>query len=315
MKILYIEDELAKNIPRIVRLFSKYLSAEQIKTLNALEADESGYGAGPEKIKNIVEKSEVVEVEYRFPEALYKVTQKSEEYTFFLVDRNLSQHQYALEEVQKIDGTYNPILYERYTEREGDYLLQKLVLFSNREVTTSFYFLTANPAKDELRSAKDIEQQLIDFGKFKKENFIEKGNEDDFEKLRQIIEATKCLVIQYYEKALAYYSVHDPEAALWMARKTVEAICRKIFEQHISSNTNNTTKLDKYIELLSKENILPQYIIIPLRTIQYYGNYGTHAQGDDSIALTNEYAEPCIQALKTIIKWYRTDYLRKGTTT
>lgn len=316
MKILYVEDELAKNIPRLVRLFSQYISAETINALHAFEADPSGFGAGPEEIKNIIEDAAMIEVEYRFPDALRKIVRQPGMYALFIVDRNLSEYDYTLEEVQQIDPHYTSTLYERYTQkaREGDYLLHKLALFSPVDVMKRFFFLTAYPAQEELQSAKDIEQ-LIDLGKFTAENFIEKGSDKDFERLRQIIDNTESSylqsenrIVQYYKKTLAYCSSHDPEASLWMARKTAEALCRRIFEQEISSNTNTATTLDKFIELLGKQNILPQYVIIPLRTIQSYGNYGTHDQGKEGNIITTEYAQPCIQALTIIMKWYLSEY-------
>ncbi|WP_207680782.1 hypothetical protein [Desulfonema magnum] len=67
MKILYVEDELSRNIPGIIRLFEKYLGKKKIRRLKELEEDESGYGAEPDEIKGIVEETNIVEVEYRFP--------------------------------------------------------------------------------------------------------------------------------------------------------------------------------------------------------------------------------------------------------
>ncbi len=188
VKILYVEDELSKNIPRIVRLFSKYLGEEKVKALETPETDTSGFGADPEEIKSIVEETYMIEVEYRFPNALHKIVQRPEKYALFIVDRNLSEHEYTYEEIQSIDPYYTKILYQRYSkkDREGDYLLQKLALFSPVDVMTRFYFLTAYSAQDELQIAEDVEQ-LIDLGKFKAENFIEKGNDSDLKRLRQII--------------------------------------------------------------------------------------------------------------------------------
>ena len=100
MKILYVEDELSKNIPRLIRLFSKYLSKKEIKNLKALEADETGYGAEPEEIKNIVEKTGLIEIEYRFPDALREVIHNSEKYALFIVDRNLSEIEYEYDELK-----------------------------------------------------------------------------------------------------------------------------------------------------------------------------------------------------------------------
>ena len=70
MKILYVEDELSKNIPRIIRLFQKYLGEERIRELEAIEHDESGFGGRPEDIKQIVELCNKIEIEYTFSNAL-----------------------------------------------------------------------------------------------------------------------------------------------------------------------------------------------------------------------------------------------------
>ena len=36
MKILWVEDELAKNIPRIIRLFPKFLGKKRVNKLESL---------------------------------------------------------------------------------------------------------------------------------------------------------------------------------------------------------------------------------------------------------------------------------------
>lgn len=112
---------------------------------------------------------------------------------------------------------------------------------------------------------------------------------------------------QYYRRTLSYYAANDPEASLWMARKTAEAMCRQIFERNVSPNAEKLT-LDKFIELLNKHNALPRYIEIPLRTIQSYGNYGTHDQGEDTEIITKWYVQPCLHALASIIEWYFSTY-------
>jgi hypothetical protein len=92
MKILYVEDELAANIPRILRLFSKYLSQQEIKSLKSLEADE--YGAEPEQVKQAMGNSNIIEIEYRFPNALKKIIDHPDKYVMFIIDRNLVKAEY-----------------------------------------------------------------------------------------------------------------------------------------------------------------------------------------------------------------------------
>jgi len=193
MKILYVEDELSKNIPRIIRLFSKFLDDKSIQVLQEIEAD--NYGVEPKAIKEIIETSSFVEIDYCFPDALKKVIQHPEHYALFLVDRNLEESEYSFEEVAKIDVKYNETQHQRFRKREGDYLLQKLV-FTGIDVLSKFYFLTAYPNSDQIRESHEIET-LLNFGQFNSENFIEKGNSHDFERLQQIIATANLSDIGY----------------------------------------------------------------------------------------------------------------------
>jgi len=198
MKILYVEDELSKNIPRVIRLFSKYLSKKEIKNLKTLEADETGYGAEPEEIKKIVEKTGLIEIEYRFPDALQKIIQNIDKYALFIIDRNLSEIEYEYDELRQIEDTFSEDQYDDFFAREGDYLLHKLV-YKGVSVLTKFYFLTAYPVPDEIRGVDDL-KMLFDFGKFHAENFIEKADNEQLEKLKSIIENIKLLNLQEENK-------------------------------------------------------------------------------------------------------------------
>ena len=111
----------------------------------------------------------------------------------------------------------------------------------------------------------------------------------------------------YYQRTLSYQH-SDPEAALWMARKATEAICRQIFVREVSPNIGNAT-LEELLVQLNKRKIIPKGIEVPIRTIQQYGNLGTHDQGVDNITITREYAEPCLKSLSTVVDWYFNEYL------
>ncbi len=117
-------------------------------------------------------------------------------------------------------------------------------------------------------------------------------------------------VMGYYEETKSF-SASNPKAALWMARKTAEAICRQLFVEHISPNPGDLT-LDKYIELLSSNGLLEKNIIIPLQTIRNYGNFGAHDQGEESDKITNDYIKPCLHSLETVIIWYTNKYKPKS---
>ncbi len=111
----------------------------------------------------------------------------------------------------------------------------------------------------------------------------------------------------YYQRTLSYQH-SDPEAALWMARKATEAICRQIFVKEISPNIGTIT-LEELLVQLSKKRLIPKGIEVPIRTIQQYGNFGTHDQGHDNITITQEFAEPCLKSLSTVVDWYFNEYL------
>jgi len=197
MKILFVEDELSKNIPRITSLFSKYLGKKRIERLKLLDADE--YGATPEEIKAIVEETNLIELDYRFSDALRKIVQSYQDYALFIVDRNLSETEYDFKEVKKIDSAYTEALYERYFEREGDYLLYKLAMLSNADIVKAkFYYLTAYSADDEIRGQDDITALIEHFGDFKTQNMIEKGA---IEKLKEVVENIPILNLQYENRA------------------------------------------------------------------------------------------------------------------
>jgi len=198
LKILYVEDELTKNIPKIVQLFSNLLDVNIINRLNEMENDESGYGADSQEIKEIVELSNIIEVEYKFSSALEKVINNFQEYSLFIIDRNLSSEDYNTELIATIDSDYDSKLTKMYKEREGDYLLQKLV-YKGIDILSRFYFLTAY-STSELPNADEI-QKHIELKKFKDNNIIEKGNSELTRGLINKINNIKIFILQWENRA------------------------------------------------------------------------------------------------------------------
>jgi len=195
MKILYVEDEITKNISKLKRLFKKYLNEEIIDELNKIEDDE--YGADEKEIERIIEKSDFIDLEYSFQGALDKIINNHEEYCIFIVDRNLSSYAYDIESLKAIDGSFSKIQYEKFREREGDYLLEKLI-YEKEDVLNRFYFLTAYSAS-ELPNKEEISKH-IDFRKFREENIIEKSNREREQNLISIINNAEILNIHFENK-------------------------------------------------------------------------------------------------------------------
>jgi hypothetical protein len=270
MKILYVEDELSKNIPRVIRLFSKYLSKKAIKNLK--EVDETDYVTEPESIKKIVEKTGVIEIEYRFPDALQKIIQNIEKYALFIIDRNLSEIEYEHDEISQIDAHYSADQYDKFFEREGDYLLQKLI-YKGVNVLTKFYFMTAYPAPDEIRGAGDL-QTHVDFGKFHAENFIEKGNNEQLERLKSILENIKIINLQ--EENKQYLNILRKK----LDEKTAEKFLKVVEEKEkTESIVDNLIKIRKIYETILGACLLK----IPGMNSNCTNEYGNLIMGQKTI--------------------------------
>lgn len=115
--------------------------------------------------------------------------------------------------------------------------------------------------------------------------------------------------ITTYKKRAHDYFNSDPQSSCNQARKAVEAICKELY---ISSGLESTNKrpadsfkeFDELIKILKNSKVIPSSILIHLDTIQRFGNFGSHDQGQDSIDFTPAMAEPCIKALDIVINWY-----------
>jgi len=172
MKIIYIEDQLALNIRTIIFLFKQVLGKRRIKQLEQIK--ESGY-INEAKLIEIIEDTKIIHVASNFPDALQKIQNHLKNYVLFIVDRNLAKEPiYELSDIQQVYPDYTEEQYDKFFEREGDFLLELLISSKEKNKTDNFFFLTAN--KDDLRN-REFLQNHIDFKRFKVENIIEKGDE------------------------------------------------------------------------------------------------------------------------------------------
>ncbi len=261
-KILYIEDQLAQNIPRLLRLFEKHLSRAERKRLQKLERD--SYGAAPEKIKQIFEDIQGIDIEYRFPDALSKIRKHCEQYAFFIIDRNLSEVEYKIEEFQNIDLQYPQKFYDRFHEREGDYILLKLVMNKKVDILNKFYFLTAYSAQHEIQSSSELED-LIDLGAFQQKNFIEKGNEGDFQRLCDTIEnipvrsslVTGLCVFDLNDGSTIKGTFVSPVVKIQTANGRISLDTSRIIDVTLVSKISNP---EFYFQLKSDDSIQGQFV-------------------------------------------------------
>jgi len=251
MKILFVEDEITKNIPRLCILFEQFLGEKRVKKLKELDADTSGYGATPEEIKNIVDDSRIVEVEYSFPAALHKIMTELEEYSVFIVDRNLAASEYSFDAVHAIDPDFSNTLLKKFSEREGDYIFSKLLHDYRVDVARVFFFLTAYSADQVIRN-EQILDELIDLKKFKKENFIEKDNQQDLSRLKNSLKAFK--EVSIYNRNKEYHSILLSLTDSKTANSLYSILLEKDNKKKIRENLNELRCIyEKIVETVCKK--------------------------------------------------------------
>lgn len=102
------------------------------------------------------------------------------------------------------------------------------------------------------------------------------------------------------------YAAETPEFSLSLARKAAEAICVHIFTREIG--TPERIVLGDLLKQLGAKNVLSNRILIPLHTIQHYGNYGSHYQ-EEGLEVDTEFVIPCLAALRQVLNWYFQKYL------
>ena len=278
MKILYVEDELNSNIPRILLLFGNLLGRKIRRDLESMENDD--YPPTPQQIKEVVERSGLIDVEFTFAGALEKVVKHREQYKLFIVDRNLSKEQICeLAEIQNLVPSFSEDLHEEYFDREGDYLLQYLV-HQKVDCLTFFYFLTAYPISDVLRGSKEI-GQLINFEQFSKENFIEKGNEVHYQQLIEKIQSIDEFKIRHdntpFFLAIEHLGQVDVEEWLLGVFRNAETNSLKGMQENLSTIRNIEERTFRFLR--TRLNMPESFTNQWKRTVETYSRGETQRVG------------------------------------
>ena len=171
-KIMFVEDEISSNIPRLCQLFSKYLSDAEKQALK--DAENNPMGANGEDIREILAANPVLEVYDSFKHALFHIrnmtAQDIADYDMFILDRNLTGGMgYSAQEIRQEDKRFDDY---KYDSREGDYLALQLHL-KGCPIKEKVFFYSAYKTLD--FGATEIEQ-MIDYGTFFSDNFFDKGD-------------------------------------------------------------------------------------------------------------------------------------------
>lgn len=136
-------------------------------------------------------------------------------------------------------------------------------------------------------------------------------NDDSVDKRLDRLEKDLNRIKGLYEKTLSYEAT-DPIVSLLKARMSTEAICKQVFKEEGLDKKGekpiSKLMLKELVDKLNRADILPEHILISLNTIQKFGNFGSHDQGDDSENITQKFIQPCLQALATLVDWYFLEY-------
>ncbi|MGI5259865.1 DUF4145 domain-containing protein [Streptomyces angustmyceticus] len=106
--------------------------------------------------------------------------------------------------------------------------------------------------------------------------------------------------LRLYKKALRY-AESDPEVFLGAARRAAESILLDIALQEA---VGSKPTLESLLTVLAAKDLVPPKVVLAVRTIQNYGNYGSHAQQSSGEEISAEDVRPCLNALTQLAVWY-----------
>ncbi|MFE3770544.1 MULTISPECIES: DUF4145 domain-containing protein [unclassified Streptomyces] len=106
--------------------------------------------------------------------------------------------------------------------------------------------------------------------------------------------------LRLYKKALRY-AESDPEVFLSTARRAAESI---LLDIAIQEAVGSKPTLESLLTVLVAKGLVPPKVVLAVRTIQNYGNYGSHAQQDTDDEISSEDIRPCLDALTQLAVWY-----------
>ncbi|WP_324786183.1 DUF4145 domain-containing protein [Streptomyces sp. H51] len=106
--------------------------------------------------------------------------------------------------------------------------------------------------------------------------------------------------LRLYRKALRY-AESDPEVFLGTARRAAESI---LLDIAVREAVGSRPTLESLLTVLTAKNLVPPRVVLAVRTIQNYGNYGSHAQDGSVEEISAEDVRPCLNALTQLAVWY-----------
>ncbi|MFJ9890814.1 DUF4145 domain-containing protein [Streptomyces sp. NPDC091287] len=106
--------------------------------------------------------------------------------------------------------------------------------------------------------------------------------------------------LRLYKKALRY-AESDPEVFLSTARRAAEAI---LLDLAMREAIGSKPTLESLLTVLTAKGVVPAKMVLAIRTIQNYGNFGSHAHDGSGDEISAEDVQPCLNALTQLAAWY-----------
>ncbi|WP_097911536.1 MULTISPECIES: DUF4145 domain-containing protein [Streptomyces] len=106
--------------------------------------------------------------------------------------------------------------------------------------------------------------------------------------------------LRLYKKALRY-AESDPEVFLSTARRAAEAI---LLDLAVREAIGSKPTLESLLTVLTAKGVVPAKMVLAIRTIQNYGNFGSHALDGSGDEISAEDVQPCLNALTQLAAWY-----------
>ncbi len=343
MKILYVEDELFSDLKTKMGIFESILNESIKKEFKEITTIVEKVEQN-RKIKELLEATGIIKVCYNFPEAVDTITNNFNDYDLFIIDRNLSEEDYEVDDIPN----YSKSTMGKYFTREGDFLLS-LIKENDLNWNDKFYFLTAN-ANDKLKCVEVFKEEL-ERSKFKKENILDKSKNEDIEFLTQIVKDFQNgnfrvkfkEVFEVFRQGLLSKEVEanfiltlenmnsdkEPEIRdnLAKCRIVLEAVCSnwvKLLDDeelkkdflYIDGNGKGQIKMSSVINFLAKSTDLNRLDLIYKFSNCIYNTastFGAHiSETKDGYLPTKYSVQAIIYGLCDILLWYKNLMSKKG---
>ncbi|MCE1168215.1 MAG: DUF4145 domain-containing protein [Sphingobacteriia bacterium] len=110
-----------------------------------------------------------------------------------------------------------------------------------------------------------------------------------------------------YQRACEKKNTKDFDGCLWTLRNTLEGICKNIYQNEFNIKTDGLD-LRNIIKKLEEEKKIPKNIMPHVRTIQTFGNFGSHNSDSSTGKLNEKMIQPPLTSMEVFLNWFISEY-------